>query len=225
MIYDLKATKRESFGRALFRLRKTGITPAIIYGPELKESVSVFLNLNEFIKIYKEAGESAIIKLAIEGDKAREVLIKDVVFDPVRGVITHVDFYQFKAGQKLELEATIKFIGEAPAVKELGGILVKNLHALTIRCLPKDIISEVVVDLSSLKAFDAKIHVSDLKVPEGVEILQDKNDVVIVVKEPEKEEEVKPAAEAVAMPEVAGKPKEGEAAAEGAAGAKAEEKK
>ncbi|MFH0988314.1 MAG: 50S ribosomal protein L25 [Parcubacteria group bacterium] len=225
MSYELKAKSRTDFGRKAYKFRAAGQTPAVVYGPEEKEGKSIFLNSGEFNKVFEKAGESALINLSIEGEKApRETLVKDVAYDPLKGNAIHVDFYQVKKGQKLELEVTLKFVGEAPAVKEFGAILVKSLHAVKVRCLPKDIVSEINVDLSSLKAFDARIHISDLPIPEGVEILQDKNDVVAVVKEPEKEEEVKPAGETVAMPEVAGKAKEGEVAT-GVADAKSEDKK
>ncbi|MFH0779924.1 MAG: 50S ribosomal protein L25 [Parcubacteria group bacterium] len=214
MIYDLQATKRDRFGKILFNMRKVGMLPAVIYGPELKQSDPIFLKFNDFVKVFQKAGESSLINLAIDGEsKPREVLVKDVAYDAVKDVPIHIDFYQIKQGQKLELDIVIEFIGEAPAVKEAGGILIKNLHNLSIRCLPKDIPEKVQVDLSSLKAIDDKIHVKDIIISETIEILQDANDVVVLVSAPvEEEAEVKPEVAAADIPTVEGEKKDEEKA-------------
>lgn len=214
MIYDLKATKRDRFGKILFNMRKIGMLPAVIYGPELKQSAPVFLKFNDFIKVFQKAGESSLINLAIDGeDKPREVLVKDVAYDAVKDAPIHIDFYQIKRGQKLELDIVIEFIGEAPAVKEAGGILIKNLHELSIRCLPKDIPEKVQVNLSSLKAIDDKIYVKDLQLGEAIEIKQDANDVIVLVAAPvEEEAEAKPEVAAADIPTVEGEKKDEEKA-------------
>lgn len=191
---------------------------AVIYGPEIKENKLISLNSVEFGKLYEAAGESSIINLTIEGEaKPREVLIKAVDYTPVRDVIRHVDFYQIKAGQKLEVEVELNFVGESSAVKDLGGILVTNMDSLKIRCLAKDMISELNVSLDALKALNDRIAVKDLVVPAGIEVLSNPNEVVAIVTTPE-EEKVEEAAPAVAPADGAAAPAEGEAApAEGEA--------
>jgi len=219
MIYDFQGIIRKELKKNVQSLRAQGIVPGVVYGPEVKENVNVALDLVKLEKIYSEAGENSLINLSLEGEKeAREVLIKDVVFEPVSHRISHVDFYQIKKGEKLDIEPELVFVGTAPAVKELGGILVKNIDTIEVRCLPKDMISEIEVDLTTLKTFEDKILVKDLKVPEGVEILTDLEEAVAVISEPE-EEETSAAPAAMKEPEVIGKK---ETPAEGAEGGKKE---
>jgi len=197
MTYKIKATKRDIFGKKLGSSRAQGLTPAVIYGPEVKENINIFLPKNEIQKLYQDAGASSLINLELEGEKEpREVLIKDAHLDPVRDELVHLDFYQVKRGQKLDVEVELNFIGEAPAVKNLHGILIKNLNEIEVRCLPKDMISEISVELSSLATFEDKILVKDLKIPETLEVLIDPDELVTMVAEPAKEEkDEKPAEE------------------------------
>ena len=147
MVHELKAKLRKE--------KEADRLLAVVYGPEIKENKLISLHPVEFGKLYEAAGESSIINLAIEGEaKSREVLIKAVDYTPVRDIIRHVDFYQIKAGQKLEVEVELNFVDESSAVKDLGGILVTNMDKLKIRCLAKDMISELKVSLSALKALN-----------------------------------------------------------------------
>ena len=162
-----------------------------------------------------------MINLMIEGEtKPRETLVKDVSYEPLSDRISHVDFYQIKEGQKLEIKVGLKLVGESPAVKSLGGVLFQNLNELGVKCLAKDMISEIEIDISNLTAIDDKIVVRDLKVPSTLEITEDLNTAVVIITLPE-EEKVEVAA-AVEMPKVEGEEKkEGEEGAE----AKAEPEK
>jgi large subunit ribosomal protein L25 len=90
--------------------------------------------------------------------------------------------------EKLETTIALKFIGESPAVVEAGGVLVKNLDEIEVKCLPSDLISEIEVDLSSLKKFGDVIKVTDLKIPSNIEVLNDPQLIVATVVEPREEE-------------------------------------
>lgn len=216
MIYELKVNLRKKSEKSKFGENIVGI----IYGPEIKENIAISVGFNEFNKMYDEAGESSLINLTVGDEKnAREVLVKEVDYDPVKDVIRHVDFYQIKKGQKLELAIELVFAGEAPVVKESGAILVKNKDKVNVRCLPKDIISKIEVDLSVLKAFDDKITLKDLKFPETIEVLDELEEVVaIAVKPAEEKEEAAPVQK---EPELVGKE---EKAAEEAGAAEEETK-
>lgn len=217
----MKASPRQATSKKLDTFRTQGLVPGIVYGPGTPEGVMIFVNSVEFGKIYDKAGESAIVNLTLEGEsKPRGTIIKDIDFDPIKGFVRHVDFYQFKEGQKLELETELKFVGEAPAVKAFGGILIKNFDSLNIRCLPTDIISSFNVDISTLANFGDKIRIKDLNIPEQIEVLHDPEAVIVIVTEPEAEEvSAAPAATAAA-------PAAGEAgAAPAAAGAAAADAK
>ncbi len=186
---QLKAKKRTILGKKVKKLRKKGIIPAVIYGHNIP-SESIEIERKSFEKIFQEAGESTIIELIVD-KKPIKVLIHDVQRDPIKDDIIHVDFYQIKEKEKLTAEVELKFINEAPVVKEKGGILIYNLTKIKIECLPKDLIHQIEVDLSSLKEFNDLIRVKDLKIPHQIKVLHDLEDVVVSISAPKIEEEIK----------------------------------
>lgn len=181
-MFELKVSKRERTGKnSLKQLREEGFIPAVIYGKK-EETTSVKLPVADFKKTFKEAGESSIISLkGLEEDK--EVLIQDMDVDPVLGNPLHVDFYAIEKGKKLTVKVPLEFVGVAPAVKELNGILVKVMHELEIEVLPKDLPQHIDVDIAGVVDFETSIHVKDLKLPEGVTVLVDENEVVVSASE------------------------------------------
>lgn len=201
---------------SLSEIRKAGKMPAVFYGKK-EASTPIMLPLALFEKTLKEAGESTILHLAGDGVDV-DVLIHDVDLDPVTDKPRHADFYAIEKGKKLEIEVPIEFIGVAPAVKDLGGILVKVMHEVEISALPKDLPQKLEVDISALVSFDSVITAKDIKLPEGVELKVKLDDVVASVYEPKEEvEEVAPVD--LSTIEVAKKgkeAKEGEATEEGA---------
>jgi large subunit ribosomal protein L25 len=90
----------------------------------------------------------------------------------------------------IELDVTLEFVGDAPVVKALGGILVKNMDKVGVRCLPKDLVHEIQVDITGLAAFGDLIKIKDLKLPAGLEIKENAEDVVVIVNEPISEAEL-----------------------------------
>ncbi len=210
--YNFTVQKRQVVGKENVDLRKQSIVPGVIYGPELKENINIQMDSNSIEKLYLTAGESSVVNLQIEGeDKPLEVVVKDVAYDPLTLKINHVDFYKIKAGQKIEAVINLKFVGESEAVKNFGGTLVTTFNTLRVKCLPKDLVHEIEVDMSVLKDFETTIHVKDLNIPKGMEVQENMDDAVAsvsAVKE-EKAQPVVVAAEAV-VPEVAGKDKKEE---------------
>lgn len=195
-------------------LRTRALVPAVLYGPKTKPQ-NVAVPKMEFGKIFNEAGESTVITLDIAGTKT-DTLIHDVQFHPVSGDPIHVDFYVFDKDVKQEVEVPIEFTGESPAVKSLGGILVKVLHEITVEALPKDLPQEILVDVSSLSTFEDQIKVSDIKAPTGVEFITDKEEVIALVEEPREEEPEEEGPVDVSSVEIEKKgKKEEEAAGEG----------
>ena len=169
-------------------LRDNGVIPAVFYGPK-QESTSIKVDEKIFMKLYKEAGESTIITLN-DGKEDHDVLIHDVQFHAVSGKPVHVDFYVIEKGKKVEVDVPIEFEGTSPAEKTLGGILVKVMHEISISAMPKDLPQNIIVDVTSLETFDSQIKVSDIKLPEGVELnLDDEEAVIALVQEPKEEEE------------------------------------
>lgn len=198
--YILNATERVIKGKKTERLREAGDVPAVVYGHgEKNHIISVAKNvLNKTVSV---VGESSLIDLVIDNAEPLKVLIHDVQRDPVTNSIIHVDFYAVKMTEKLTTEVPLVFQGEAKAVKELGGVLVKAIDKLKVECLPQDLVHEIVVDLSALNTFDDAIHVEDIKAPAGITIVSHLEDMVASVKPPRSEEEIK-AEEAAEAPSV-----------------------
>lgn len=204
------------------KTRNSGLIPAVVYGPQLA-STSVVIDYLVFDRLYKEAGESSLIDLNVAGGQPTKVLIQEVQRDPVSDRIIHVDFRQINMNKEMHATISISFEGESVAVKELGGTLVKTLDELNIKCLPKDLVSHVTVNLSVLKTFDDAIHISDIALPAGITVTDNLETLVAKVAPPLTEEELKAMEEAPAASiediEVEEKGKKEEEGAEAEAGA------
>lgn len=186
MTFTLEVTKREERGKATNKLRKIGKIPAIVYGPK-EAATAVALDRSTFERLFKEAGESSIISLTgLDGKK--DVLVQDVAFDPLRGDVTHVDFYAIEQGKELTLDVPLTFVGEAPALK-LGGTLTKVMHEIEVTCEASKLPKEIIVDVSVLVDLETQIHVKDLVLPPGVRCEDDPEDVVALVQAVEEEPE------------------------------------
>src|SRR3990167_5559704 len=143
-------------------LRDRGEIPAVYYGRKEK-TTPISVSRTEFIKIWKKAGESSIVSLS-DGPETHDSLIKDVDVDPVTGVARHADFYVIEKGKKLEVDIPINYLGISPAVKDLGGILIKVMHELKIEAEAKDV-----------------------KLPQGVELVTGPDEVVALISKPVEE--------------------------------------
>lgn len=171
-------------------IRKSGNIPAVLYGPEI-DSVSLFLNAVAFQKLYEEVGESTLLDFSVDGKEAVKVLVQDVQYHPVKRHVLHVDFRQINMSEEMEVTTPLVFIGVSPAVKEHGGTLVTSLEEVNIKCLPKDLVSEIEVSLEVLKTFDDKISVEDLILPPGIVVTDDKDIAVATVTAPLTDDQLK----------------------------------
>jgi large subunit ribosomal protein L25 len=205
----LKLSKREATEKAV-DVRSAGLIPAVFYGPK-QEAVSVKMNYQEFEKIFREAGESSIVTLDLDGTE-HESLIQDVHFDPVRGTINHADFYIVEKGKKVQVHVPLSFEGVSPAEKTLGGAIMKVMHEIEIEAMPKDLPQEIVVDISTLVDFESQIHAKDIKLPAGVELVSEPEEVVVIVQETKEMEEAPIEAIDISKIEVAKKGKKEESA-------------
>jgi len=197
---SLSAKIRKNLGKKVKVLRKKGVLPAILYGPKIKEAQPLEIEEKHFEKVYKEAGESTLISLEIEGQKQKiPVLIHEVKLDPLTEKPIHVDFYQPRLEEEIEAKVSLVFEGESLAVKDLGGTLVKNISEVEVRALPQNLPHEIKVNIENLKTFEDNILIKDLKIPEGVKVLKEPEEIVAQVLAPVKVEEelVKPIEEKV----------------------------
>ena len=201
---SLKAKIREKVGKGLKELRKNKVLPAVLYGPEIK-NLSLEIDEKEFEEVYGEAGESSLVSLEVLDPSGRtrvgenpskkwQVLIHQTARDPVKGKFLHVDFYHPSSRKEVEAEIPLVFEGEPPAVKELGGTLVKEIQAVEVKGLAQNLPREIKVDVRGLKRFEDRISIGDLKVPEGIKILREPDEMVANVVPPVEEEEEEVAA-------------------------------
>lgn len=198
---QLNTESRSIFGKKLKNSKKEGKIPAVVYGKG-KESKPLFVNLNEFKKIWKNIEESTIVKL--NGGSSDEVLVYDTEKDPVRGEFIHVDFYALDVDKPITAEVKIVYEGVSPAVKEKGGVLVKVLHALEIEALPKDFPHEIKIDISKLVNIGDRMIVKDLIFEKSVKV-KSKDDQIIVLAKPHTEEKIDETPRTVADVEISEK--------------------
>ena len=185
---ELKAKAREvKSSNANTRLRANAEIPAILYGKNEK-GIALTLNLKEVGKtLQTKRGRNVMLNLKVEGKADVVVMFKEVQKHPVSGEIIHVDLYKVNLKEEIIVSILTKIMGEAPGVK-LGGILEQPLRSLKIKALPEKLPDVVLVDVSALNVNDS-IHVADLKLGEGITILDNPKDVVATVSVVKVEEE------------------------------------
>ncbi len=175
----LTAEARTIFGKQLAPYRKVGKLPVVAYGGK-SEAKPLFLSVKEFKKVFADAGESSIVSVAMpEGTK--EVLIHGVDFHPVSGEPIHADLLMVDMSKPIRVGVPLEFTGESPAVKDLGGALIKVLHEIEIEALPKNLPHDLIVDISSLTTLDSQILVKDVPLPAGVTLISEPEEVVASV--------------------------------------------
>ena len=172
MNIEFKATKRVDQGTgASRRLRRAGQLPGIIYGAH-KDAEAITLDHNELYHLLrKEAFHSSVLNVVLDGKK-ETVILRDTQWHPYKQQVLHIDFQRVSASEKLHIKVPLHFVNGdvSPAVK-LGGQMISHvINEIDVACLPKDLPEFIEVDLSKLEN-DQSLHVSDLKLPKGVEIV------------------------------------------------------
>lgn len=184
---ELQLNAKMRHGRAS-QVRAQDQVPAVVYGHGI-ENAMIQVDSKMFDKVFHEAGYTMLVDLSVEG-REHNVLIKDIQHHPLRGEVIHVDFYQVRMDEVVSANVPILFVGEASAVKELGGVFVRNIDTIEVEALPKDLPREFKVDISILQQFDTRIRIRDLKVEKTVTVLDDKETVICLVQAPRTEAEL-----------------------------------
>lgn len=173
MQIEINAVKRDAKGTgASRRLRRAGKVPGIIYGAN-KEATSVEFDHKElFLQFRHEAFHASILSLNLDGKK-ESVLLRDYQMHPVRNTLQHIDFQRVSATEKIHVKVPFHFINQeiAPGVKTGGGIVAHILTEADITCLAKDLPEFVEVDVAKLE-MGHSIHLSEIKLPKGVEFTE-----------------------------------------------------
>lgn len=168
-------------------LRREGFLPAVVYGRS-EPSTPVMVNRKDFEKVFRQAGESSVITLKGLGE-GKEALIHEVTVHAVSGVPLHADFYAIQKGQTVTVSVPLEFEGVSPAVKDLGGILVKVIYEIEMELLPKDLPHAITVDISKLVGLDDQIKVKDLALPSSAILTIDTDEVVAMISVAQEETE------------------------------------
>jgi large subunit ribosomal protein L25 len=211
--FRVQAKQRDGRGKNdSRRTRREGLVPITVYGGGA-ETVAAVAQLSDLAAILRsESGRNTIFTIDVEGVGSSEVMFHDRQIDPIRGRLIHADLTRLVKGQKIEVTVPLHLVGEPIGVKESQGVLEQVFREIEIRCEPRSIPDSIDADVSHLDVHDT-LHVSDLKVAEGIEILHDPETVVATVGII-REEEVAPApaveGEEPAEPEVIGKGKKEE---------------
>ncbi|OGG59050.1 hypothetical protein A3C89_01420 [Candidatus Kaiserbacteria bacterium RIFCSPHIGHO2_02_FULL_50_50] len=198
MTITLEALPRVVKSNEARRLRRAGRVPAIVYG-RTQSPTTISVEGAAFSKVLKEAGESTVVELSVNGTKM-PTLVHALAHSALDNSFEHIDFLVVDATQKVQVDVPIIFVGEAPAEKL--GVITKVLHEIHVEALPADLPHDITVDLSSLIDLTSNIRVKDLVAPQGVVFLHDPEQVVVAVTAQAEEEET-PVAESQPEPELA----------------------
>ena len=195
--------------------RAAGRVPMAYYGKNIKNR-SFSIEYQEFRRAFKKGGRSTIMYLHNEKDEEYPILVHEIQYDPVTDDMVHIDLIAVDLNKPIRTKIPLILVGTPPAVKDLGGILVQNRNAIEVECLPKDLVHEIEVDVTSIADFHTSITIGQVNVPPGVKVLDAKNINVATVAAPhaliEEEEAAAAAAAAAAAPVAApveGAPVEG----------------
>ena len=200
---DLTAKTRDERGRHVHALRRRGQVPAILYGYNTP-AVALAIDAHMLERVWRRAGHSHLIDLALDGGRPRKVLIRELQVSPRTTRLVHVDLFAVNLREKLTVDIPVVPVGESPAVSvDKIGVLQQIMGTLKVECLPGDIPAQLTVDISGLIAIDDGVHVRDVPLPQGVSLAQGVNPDELVVK--------------VAAVRVTAEEEEEEAAAEAAA--------
>ena len=186
LMIELRGEPRIIVGKKVKHIAKNGLLPGVLYGAGIATQ-SIAVSFRDFEHVYREAGESTLVKLDVAGN-AHTILIHDIAHDPLSGRAIHADFYAVSMDKVIRVGVPIVFFGESEAVKNAGGILVKVAQELEVEALPQDLPHEFRVDLSLLVSIESRIFVRDVSHEAGVKIIADSGEVVALVETPRSEE-------------------------------------
>ncbi len=174
----LKATKRTVTGKQVKQLRRQGLLPGVVYGHNV-EPTPISLDAHDAGLVLPKLTSSSIVTIDLEG-KQIAALVREKQKNFIKNYFTHVDFQAVSLTETIRTYVSLHFYGTAPAIKEFQAAIVTNMDEIEVEALPNDLPERIEVDLSKLAALGDAIHVKDLPIPAGVEVLTDGDEVVAV---------------------------------------------
>ncbi|MBX3299428.1 MAG: 50S ribosomal protein L25 [Acidobacteria bacterium] len=177
----VKATVRETRGKnENRRLRAEGKVPVVVYGGGT-ENVAATAELKDLAAVLRlDTGVNTVFTLDIEGAGASDVIFQDRQIDPIRGRLIHADLRRFAKGEKIEMTVPVHVVGDAVGLQEEGAVLSQQMREMKVLCEPAAAPDFIEIDVTSLEA-GSSLHVSDVKVPSGIEIHESPDSVVVAV--------------------------------------------
>lgn len=200
----LTAELRTVVGKHVKRLRRQGWVPGTVYGHGFGP-LTVQFEERPLSRLLSKVGGSQLVQVSIKDqDGSKTVLVRDVQRDVITRELLHVDLYRVMMTERLRAEVPLVLVGESPIAASGEGILLQGISSVEVECLPGDLVDAIEVDLSVMDQLDEALHVSDLPVPSGIEILSDPDEMVvrIVPLAEEEEEEIEEVEELLVSAEV-----------------------
>lgn len=192
--YDLPVQTRDLADKPA-RLRREGFIPSTIYGPNITPH-NIQVSQKAFFDFVKLGDLNRLISIALPGESTSlQVLLHQVQKHPVTDQFLNIEFYAVDLSKEVSVDIPIHLTGVSPAVKVYKGVLMHTLESLKARCLPANIVSEIVVDISVLDSFEKSIFVRDITIPEAITCLNS-DDELVVKAIPSKKDSVKGTGEA-----------------------------
>lgn len=176
---ELKAAPRTVLGKKVAQLRRSGVTPANIFGHKI-ESKSIQADTVELVHLLRQSSRNAIINMKVDGESApRTVVVRDLKRNAVTDQLLHVDFYQISMTQKMRADVPVVLFGISDAVTTFGGVLLQMTEKIAVEALPGDIPVQFDVDVSKITELEGSLHVRDLDVDASKVTLHTELDVVL----------------------------------------------
>jgi large subunit ribosomal protein L25 len=180
-------------GKEVAKLRRDGTLPAVVYGAGT-ESQNIAVDAREFELLRRHAGRHAVVDLTLDGGKPLPVLLHVIQEHPVSRKTLHIDFLAVNMEEERNVDVPIQVVGESEAVDKLGGVLLHLVNTVVVRAKPDDMPSALELDITPLVDFEVTLHVSDLRIPDGVTLVTDGGEALARVQAP-RVEELEPVAE------------------------------
>lgn len=184
----LESRERTVIGKKVKVLRREGVLPAVIYGTGI-EPIAIELDAHSTIKSLSRVSGSTLINLKV-GSENHTVILRDVQIDVIRRIVIHIDFLKVAMDTVIKTEVPVTLVGEAPAVRELGGVLVTGLSEIEIEALPTNLPDRITVDIESLIEINSSISVADVFFGKDVTVLTGPDEVLARVVAQAVEEEI-----------------------------------
>ncbi|MGB2814594.1 MAG: 50S ribosomal protein L25 [Dehalococcoidales bacterium] len=178
----LKATHRTVLRKKARFLRRQGVTPTHLYGHNVK-SAALQCDTSELQSLLAHAGKTRLVNLEVDGGKAKSIFVREIQRDAITRELLHVDFYQVKRTEKIAFDVPIVLVGEAPALKFKGRMLVHGINSLSVECLPANVPPQIDIDITQLEEVDQAINVKDIVLDPEITVHADPEQLVVKISE------------------------------------------